>query len=696
MQRQAHVVIAGCLAALASAEWLRSDAVLWAILAALAGVAAIVVAVRTPAPRPKSILVAAVLSLLLGIVLAAGAMRVWRIECCWPALREARVTAASRSLQTALGQSIAQARRLAERGAVAAVLPREALFDRLESAVASSGTAFERGVAVIGSAGDPDPAAAWAGRHRTVPSPSSDTTELQAVMTPFYAVLEARRQTHGATAVGSVLLSAAPAIADGNRSLGALFARQHGVGLRFFPAGLGPRDSSVFEICTPRTPPPVECAPGDTLFSVQTIPPSQGDAKLASLAQTSTFARFVMAALLLVLLVAAAPGAWRGGVILVAAWTLLRAPAGPAALFSPATFFRPVAGVVGTSAGSLLVIGVVLLLAAAELWRRGIPRRRPGIIAAGVLIVAAPYLVRYFGRGIAPPANGVSLELWLSWEIALAVGAMALILLAAALVRGPQEPVRITWALPFACAWGALAAIAGLWLWNPHSAWPEWYTFLWLPALVSVILPAPRRWALVGIGVVAGTAAALLAWGAAVEGRLSLATRDAQRLGQEGDAVAVALLERLGQQATAPDRTPPRTAGDLYALWLGSPLVAEDYPALLEVWDESPSGGGQPLAELELAQLDLRPGLLSTLARTASSGGEPCIERYEGIPGVHYVLVAPLGNGTVLTVGVGPRTRLLPPNRVARFLRGDPGIEPPYAISLSLPTEVTVGTGTVE
>jgi signal transduction histidine kinase len=689
VQRQAHVVIAGCLAALASAEWLRSDGAVWALLAALAGIAAIAVAVRTPAPRPKSVLVAAVLGLLLGIVLAGGAMRVWRIECCWAALREERLTSASRSLQSELGKAFDEARRLAERGATAAQLPRAAVFDRLDQIVARGPAgAIERGVAVLQS-GENLTATAWAGRHRIVPS-ARDTAELQAVMTPFYAVLEARRQTHEATAVGSVLLSAIPAIADGDRSFAAEFSRNHGVSLRLFAPGQGPHESTVFDIC------PQGCTTGDTLFSVQAIPPAQGDAKLASLAQTSTFARFVMAALLVVLLVAAAPGAWRWGVIVVAAWTLLRAPAGPSALFSPATFFRPVAGVVGTSAGSLLVVGILLLLAAAELWRRGIPRRRAGIVAAGLLIIAAPYLVRYFGRGIAPPASGVSIELWLSWEVALAVGAMALILLAAALVRGPQEPERISWALPFACAWGAVAAIAGLWLWNPDSAWPEWYTFLWLPALVSVILPAPRRWALVGIGVVAGTAAALLAWGAAVEGRLSLATRDAQRLGQEGDAVAVALLERLGQQVTALNRVRPRTAGDLYALWVGSPLVAEDYPALLELWDESPNGGGQPLAELELAQLDLLPGLLSTLARTASSGGEPCIERYEGIPGVHYVLVAPLGNGTVLTVGVGPRTRLLPPNRVARFLRGDPGIEPPYAISLSLPTQVTGGSATVE
>src|SRR5439155_263214 len=165
---------------------------------------------------------------------------------------------------------------------------------------------------------------------------------------------------------------------------------------------------------------------------------------------------------------------------------------------------------------------------------------------------------------------------------------------------------------------------------------PEWYTFLWLPALVWAILPVPRRWALVGMAVVAGTAAALIAWGAAVEGRLALATRDAQRLGHEGDAVAVALLERLGQQVTTPSQPPPRTAGDLYALWVGSPLVAEDYPAMLELWGAGPEG--PPLAELQLASLDLPPRLLSTLARSA--GAAPCIERLERIPGIHYVLVA--------------------------------------------------------
>ncbi|HLQ60044.1 MAG TPA: ATP-binding protein [Gemmatimonadales bacterium] len=688
MQRQAHVVIAGCFASLATAEWLRGDAVAWAALAGAAGLVAVALAVRPPGPRHRMSVAAAVASLLLGVVLGVGAFRIWRIECCWPALREQRVTAASRSLQVSLGQAIAEARRLAERGATAAPLPREAVFDRLDGAI-ESGPAIERGAAVIQGGSDEPTVVAWAGRHRTLPA-AQDTTELQAVMTPFYAVLEARRQTVTATSVGSVLLSATPAIADGDHSLAAAFARAHGVSLRLFPAGQGPRDSSVFEICTPRTPPSQACAAGDTMFSVQTIPPSQGDAKLAALTDTAWLARLGLVLLLAVLLAAGPPGRWRWGVLAVAAWTLLRAPVGPAALFSPATFYRPIAGVVGTSAGSLLVFGVLLLVGAGSLWRRGLKRTWWGMLGAALLILAAPYVVRYFGRGIAPPANGVSLELWLSWQAALAVTAMAFILMAAALVRGTREPERVSWALPAACGWGALAAIGGLWLWSPHGAWPEWYTFLWLPALVWAILPAPRRWALVGMAVVAGTAAALIAWGAAVEGRLSLASRDALRLGHEGDPVAVALLERLSQQVTDPAHPPPRTAGDLYALWVGSPLVTEDYPAMLELWGAGPEG--RPLAELKLAQLDLKPERLSALARTAPDG--PCIERLPGVPGIHYVLVVPLDNGTVLTVGVGPRTRLLPPNRVARFLRGDPGVEPPYTITLSLPSQASaIGEG---
>ena len=113
MQRQTHVVIAGCFAVLATAEWLRSGAVVWAALAGAAGLVALVLAVRPPGPRHALSVAAALASVLLGVILGGGALKVWRVECCWPALREQRVTGASRSLQTVLGHATAEARRLA-------------------------------------------------------------------------------------------------------------------------------------------------------------------------------------------------------------------------------------------------------------------------------------------------------------------------------------------------------------------------------------------------------------------------------------------------------------------------------------------------------------------------------------------------------------------------------------------------------
>src|SRR5439155_1658322 len=93
---------------------------------------------------------------------------------------------------------------------------------------------------------------------------------------------------------------------------------------------------------------------------------------------------------------------------------------------------------------------------------------------------------------------------------AVALGCRGRRRVGAALVRGREEPQRVRWTLPAACGWAALAAVAGLWLWQPYGAWPEWYTFVWLPALLGAIVPAPRRWAVAGIAVVAGTAAALV------------------------------------------------------------------------------------------------------------------------------------------------------------------------------------------
>src|SRR3989442_1384349 len=446
VQRRAQVALGGCAAAMAAAEWLHGSAAAWAWAAGGAGVAATLLAGGgTPSPRrrPPSRCGApagvALACLIVGATLVRGVLQVQRIECCWPDVRAGRLPRDSSALKGTLAAAVAEARRLAERGMTAALLPRQAAFERVRDAVRSGSRTpgVERGVVILAPNGE---AVAWAGRHRFVPA--RDTAELRAVITPFYVSLEARRQTlDGGSAVGSVLLDAVPAAPDRGRAVSAQFEAAYGVALRFYTPGLAPREPDVFDYC------PISCERGDTLFSVQPVPPSQGDAKLAALRGTTQ----------------------RGG-------------------------------------GGGFGLGV-----------------------AG-------------GPGVAPAA-------------------MALILAAAALVRGTSEPQRVPWTLPAACVWAAGAALAGLWLWSPYGAWPEWYTFVWLPALVGGLVPAPRRWAVLGIATVAGTAAALVTWGAAVEGRLGLATRDAQGLGRERDPTAVARLERLAREPpSAP--APPRTAGE--------------------------------------------------------------------------------------------------------------------------------------
>src|SRR5204863_180249 len=121
--------------------------------------------------------------------------------------------------------------------------------------------------------------------------------------------------------------------------------------------------------------------------------------------------------------------------------------------------------------------------------------------------------------------------------------------------------------------------------------------------------------------------------------------------------------------------------GELYAWWLASPLAADSYPASLAVWHRS----GEPAAEIRLATVDLPPSLLAALVRSPETARGPRVERLERSPGVHYVLVAPLAGGGVLTVRVGPRTRLIPLARFARFLHGEASGLPPCGVALAAP-----------
>jgi hypothetical protein len=157
----------------------------------------------------------------------------------------------------------------------------------------------------------------------------------------------------------------------------------------------------------------------------------------------------------------------------------------------------------------------------------------------GVLLLLGAPVVPVF-RLASPRPTGVSLGVWLGWQLA-PLAAMALGA-AAALFRGaPAREARPTliW-LGMALALGTAAV--GLFAWQPGSrGWDSWYTFLWLPGLLLVARPAARGATITGIAAVAGSAAALLTWGAMTESRLEAAQQDAMRLGRAVDPVMVPL-----------------------------------------------------------------------------------------------------------------------------------------------------------
>src|SRR5690348_1624075 len=236
--RGGHVTLAACAVVVAAAEWLHGNAAVWAWVTG--GAAAITAILAWLAPRraigPRLVGLAC---LVLGAVLVVGVLQVRRIECCWPEVRAGQLPTDSSELKGALSAAVAEARRLAERGMTAALLPREAAFERLGEATRYGGRAGphqEGGVVIQDPSGEP---VAWAGRHRFVPA--RDTAELRAVITPFYVSLEARRQTlGGGSAVGTVLLDAVPAVPDRGGAVSARFADAHGVALRFYSPGLAP------------------------------------------------------------------------------------------------------------------------------------------------------------------------------------------------------------------------------------------------------------------------------------------------------------------------------------------------------------------------------------------------------------------------------------------------------------------------
>ncbi|HXE57993.1 MAG TPA: ATP-binding protein [Gemmatimonadales bacterium] len=650
----------------AGAEWLHAPAAPWVAGLGL-GAAAAYWALRPLESWGRRAVVG--LALLLAASAAAVQLELHQIEHDWPDRRQRGLAADSARVAKELRATLERADRLVRVAALASEGSRAAAFETLTRAMPGGGP--ELGVAILERNGVPW---AWAGRHRIRPSPVGDS--IDARITGYYVVLETRRHLPaGRVAVASALVWADPVVPDRARSLAERFRAQTGVGLRVYHADSAPDRPDVFDYG--------DAAGSRTLFSVQPLPPEQGEARALALRRGSGAVAWATVLLVVAGLVAAGRPVERYALLLVLLYTAIRSPIGHAlglgSFFSPATFYRPVLGPLSSSVGVLVLTGALATLAAVSLWRLRPPRHWAGVLAGAGLLFTAPYLVREVGRGITPPADGVPTGLWLTWQLALALTVAAVIVLAAALFRGRSPAPERVWPGWVGAGIALAATVIGLFIWSPRGGWPNWYTFLWTPALVLVTLPTRRRFAVIGIALVTGSAAALVTWGAVLEGRRDVAARDVARLGNEPDPLAVALLERFGAQIA--DARPPTTPTELYALWRRSAIGAEDYPARLAVWGTD----ARPRVELSLDSLDLPTPLVSALVAGLDSTRERSVATLQRVPGIHYLLLRRLGPGAVLTAAVGPRSELVAPDRLSRLLEGEPDGSALYEIALSPP-----------
>ena len=660
-------VVVVLAAAGAAAEWLREPAPLWVWVGWVCVIAAAASLYPLYGWRRRALTVTLVG---LALSLTVTQRQLAGIETRWTEEREERVNAASQRLSGDLRSVLHRAERLAEAAVGVPGRDQGAALQTLARLVPDGGP--EMSVVVFDDGGTPW---AWAGRHRLPPLGEGDSIASRA--SGYYVVLEARRHSpEGRASVATVLIWAHPAVPDRGRSLAELFRERTEVGLAVYAPGTAPDSPDVSDYEEPTTAGP------RLLFSVQPIPPEQGSAKELAFARGSRVVILMVLLAIAIALSLAGKPLERFLLLPLLLWLAVRAPAGAALslqpLFSPATFFRPLLGPFSESAGVLALAGTLLTMAGVWLWRQRLPRRWYGVVVGVGLLLVSPYLISNLGRGITPPAQGVSVGLWLTWQLTLLVSVSALIVPAAALFRGNGTESYTRWRIVAGVAIAFAAAIIGVLVWAPRGGgWPGWYTFLWTPALLLVTLPA-RRWATIaGIALVAGSSAALVTWGAEMSGRLQVAQRDIARLGTEPDPLALPLLERFGEQVR---RSPSlATASEMYAVWHASSLGNQRYPAHLGLW----SAAGTLRDELTLDSLDLPPSLLSTIVGNLPETDSLRVISLARVPGIHYVLVVRTGPDRVMTASVGPRSELVLPGRVGRLLDPTSHSAPLYTLALS-------------
>ncbi len=641
--------------AIGAGEWLVSPSI-WAIGLVVAG-ATVALWPRIRIPTGPAFLMA-----LLAItpVVDLGLVAVARRSD--PLFRGRATRAAEVTVVRALDAARHRLTLLASRAAALDPSTPEKLFDDLQRAVPELDP--ETGLALTSPSGLPE---VWGGRHRVTGDWSKSGLEF--ISTGYYAVLEVRRhRPGGGMAVASTTLAADSLLPMPVSALTAVLVRRHGFTVEF----LAP--TPVVEGALPW--------PADQpVLQARAVLPTPAALVERLRDQTRVMVALLLLALVLCAILIPPDSVLRYGGLLLLLWLGVRSPValvlGGDAAWSPSTFFSSMLGPLSTAAGPLILTGLVGLVLAVALWHRAGRWHSLLWLPSAVLTVGTPYLIRAFGKGITPPAHGVTTASWWTWHLALLIPAAITLTVSAGLLRrNTRLPVR-NGPATLGAVLAVFAAVVGILAFTGQPGWPAWYTALWVPAVGLVAFPAPRRRAIICLGIVAGSGAALMTWGTSLAGRTDVALQDLRGLGAEVDPLVEPLLLELGRSLTT--GISPTDGTELYHRWSTSGLAQQGYPARLDLWTLE----GAPVATAALDQLLVPDSTLSAFAATSGSSGSPVVTRVAVHPGVHYLLGVRVDQSHVATVLVGPRSALIVSAALGRSLATSQDREALYRLSLA-------------
>ena len=674
-------LLTGAIAALFAAQWLRTPSVPYLAVSVVATALTVALAIVSDVRRRWPIGFSVVMAMFAASAAVAERSSA-RIDREWDAYRREVEVGAATSWEDAVRRASNSLTAAATQALDVPIAPPEA-FTFLARLADGDG---ERGIVVF-RAGRPS---AWAGRMRI--SPDTLTAPLGAVFTPFYLTLYATAARGDMRAIATVLLHADPPADRLAQALDSEIARA--AGARGYDYALTTEAASGFSAFAPRT---------DTLFGVRPSPITPSEARLRAVEGATQRGAVLLAIAVTFLLV----GGWsrpsslaRRFVALSAALaTVALVPLNPTfssvtRLFDPVVYLAPLGGPLTASVGALMLTSGLVLLGLLTVLRSPVRLRSRIVAVVVVLGIAslAPFLLRDLARGISPPPWGVTASLWLSWEVALFLAGVALLL--AGVSAGQAVLGRRRGLSPaIAPAFASVAAVLAPLLWDAPGRWPEWYPALWIVAIGSLALARRARGFVLTAAVVAACGATTLVWGTVAKKRVELAERDVAGLSAPNPA-AQDLLTRLARELE--QGAPPNGRADLLERYVRSDLDDAGYPAELTTWARNEEGVFGPAASLVLSEFEQELTEVASVVAEARRTGVAVSRPGRGTSGVHLVLAVPHGADRVTSVTVAPRTRLIRDDPFSALIGLAPpaAAEPPYSLTLAPDPLVARGTRT--